>query len=97
LPVSDTCRVTVRPHLLREGEFKGHLEYVEFIATSDDHTMGWHETNYGHLAESFRRIIPAAIADNLISILRMGNEVTFPGHYTAEQVESLGSPRQGHD
>ena len=95
--MSDTYRVTVRPHLLREGEFKGHLEYVEFIARSGDLVLGWHETNYGQLPESFRRLVPDPIADNLISILRMGDEVTLPGHYTAEQVRSLGSPRQGHD
>jgi hypothetical protein len=96
-PVSDTYRITVRPHFLREGDFKGHMEYVEYIATSGDDTIGWHETNYGQLAESFRRLVPAAIADNLISILHMGDEVTLPGHYTGEQVQSLGSTRQGHE
>lgn len=90
-------RITVTPHFLSEGEHKGHMEHVEFIATSPDNTMGCHETNYGQLAESFRRLVPAAIADNLISILRTGDPVTFPGHYTTEQVRSLGSPRQGHD
>ena len=95
--MSDTYRITVRPHLLREGPDKGHMEYIEFIATSGDYTMGWHETNYGQLPESFRRLVPAAIADNLIAILRTNEEVTFPGRYTAEQVQSLGSPRQGHD
>ena len=95
--MSDTYRITVRPHLLREGTDKSHMEHVEFLATSGDYSTNWHETNYGQLAESFRRLVPAAIADNLIAILRTGEEVTFPGRYTAEQVQSLGSPRQGHD
>lgn len=96
-PVSNIYRITARPHLLREGPDKGHMEYVEFIATASDCTINWHETNYGQLAESFRRLVQSAIADNLIAILRTNEEVTFPGRYTAEQVQSLGSPRQGHD
>ena len=83
------------PHFLSEGERKGHLENVEFIATSPANTMGWHETNYGQLAVSFRRLVPPAIADNLISILHT-DPVTFAEHYTAEQVPNLGSPLQGH-
>lgn len=46
---------------------------------------------------SDRSLVPAAIADNLISILRTGDEVILPGRYTAEQVQTLGSTRQGHD
>ena len=91
-------RITVRPHLLSEGEFKGHMEYVEFFA--DDGSGGsiqWWETNYGQLAESFRRLVEPAIADNLIAILRTNEQIRIPGEFTIDQVHALQSLKQGHE
>lgn len=95
--MSDNYRITVRPHFLHEGPYKGYMERVQFFAVSGDYTIGWYETNYGQLAESFRRLVPGVIADNLISILRMGDVVTFPGHYTDDEVQTLVSLCQGHE
>jgi hypothetical protein len=96
--VQNTYRIAVSPHLLREGEFKGHMEYVDFFADDGKgSTIEWWETNYGQLAESFRRLVEPAIADNLIAILRTNEQIHIPGEFTIDQVHALQWLKQGHE
>ena len=45
--------LTAVPLLLAEGEYKGHLEYVSFIASEGGYSKKWSATNGGTFAEDF--------------------------------------------
>lgn len=43
------------PFLLTEGEFKGHLETVTFVASSGSESHKWWSVNVGSYENDFRR------------------------------------------
>ncbi len=72
--------VQIRPLLLTEGEFKGHMEYIHFHVFHNGVEVGhWSELNQGQIPNSLGQLVgrPEAIACNLE--LRRGVTVDVPG------------------
>jgi hypothetical protein len=89
-------RVKLRPFLLTEGEFKGHLEYINFHVFLNGVEVGhWWELNQDQIPNSLGRSVgrPAAIECDLE--LRRGVTVDVPGECTEEQLRLLHTPRRG--
>jgi hypothetical protein len=70
--MADTFALTAIPWLLPEGEHKGHLEYVTFIATDSSETQKWSVTNTGTLAQDFALVVDAATAHSIVQRLCNG-------------------------
>jgi hypothetical protein len=81
-----TFTLTALLWLLPEGELKGYLEYVTFIATDGGYTMKWCATNTGTFAEDFAKIVPPGNAQHILERLRRGETVLFPGLFELDQV-----------
>jgi hypothetical protein len=79
--------LTAIPHLLPEGEHKGHLEYVQFVAMEGSVKHKWSSVNVGTYAEDFAKIVPTDLARLILSRLRNGETVTFPGLWDLEQIK----------
>ena len=89
-------RVQIRPFLLTEGEFKGHMESIHFHVFLDGIEVGrWSETNIGQLPNSLGKLVGRAKAIEYDRILRTNIEVDVPGEYTEEQLRLLHTPRRG--
>jgi hypothetical protein len=89
-------RVQIRPFLLTEGAFKGHMEYIHFHVFLDGVEVGrWSELNQGQIPNSLGQLVgrPEAIECDLE--LRRGVTVDVPGEYTEEQLRLLHTPRRG--
>ena len=76
-----TFTLTAIPRLLTEGDHKGHLEYVTFVATDRGYSKKWTATNIGTFVEDFTRIVLARNAQDILRRLREGEIVMFPGLY----------------
>ena len=74
------------PFLLREGDFKGHLETVTFIAASEHDTHKWWSVNVGTYETDFQRIVSPELARHVVEKLRAGETVEFPNSYELAQV-----------
>jgi hypothetical protein len=81
-----TFALTAVPWFIHEGEHKGHLEYVTFIATDGAYTKKWSASNTGTFAEDFAKIVPLGNATNILERLRRGEPVLFPGLFALDQV-----------
>lgn len=81
-----TYKLVAVPFLLREGEFKGHLETVTFIAASEEETHKWWSVNVGTYETDFNRIVSPELAGHLVEKLRAGETVEFPNRYELGQV-----------
>jgi hypothetical protein len=57
-----TYKLVAVPFLLREGDFKGHLETVTFIAASEEKTHRWWSVNTGTLETDFSTIVSPELA-----------------------------------
>jgi len=77
------------PTLLPEGEHKGHLEYVTFIGTDGFNRYRWSSTNTGTFVEDFPSIVPRANAEDILTRLRRGEPVLFPGLFEIEQIRHI--------
>lgn len=66
------------PLLLREGEFKGNLETVTFIAASEQQTHKWWSVNVGTYETAFQKIVSPELAKHVVERLRAGETVEFP-------------------
>ena len=89
-------RIKLRPFLLTEGEFKGHLEYIHFHVLLNGVEVGhWSELNQGQIPNSLGQLVgrPEAIECDLE--LRRGVTVDVPGEYTEDQLRLLHTPRRG--
>ena len=76
------------PFLLAEGEFKGHLETVTFIAASESgETHRWWSVNDGKLESDFQTIVSPELAKDTVERLRAGKTVEFPNRYELQQVK----------
>ena len=84
-PMAQTFTLTAVPWLLPEGEFKGYLEYVTFIATDGGYTKKWSSTNIGTYAEDFAKILPPSDAQDVLERLRRGEMVLFPGLFELDK------------
>ena len=84
-------KLTAVPHLLTEGEHKGHFETVTFTAEprqGDAHT--WWCVNIGTFEADFSRIVNPAAAKEIVNRLRAGETVQFPRSYQFEQLRGFG-------
>jgi hypothetical protein len=75
------------PSLLLEGDFKGCLETVTFIASSETETRKWWSVNSGTYESDFAKIVSPELSSDLVSRLRDGETVEFPNRYELEQIE----------
>jgi len=73
------------PCLENEAQYKGQLKGILFVAKSMTDKMQWFAVNCGQFEESFGQIVPRGLAENIVSALSDGEEVTFPGHYSKTQ------------
>ena len=76
------------PSLLIEGDFKGHLETVTFVATSESENHKWWSVNAGTYESDFAKIVSPELSRDIVSRLREGETVEFPNRYELEQIES---------
>lgn len=85
--MAEPFTLTAIPDLLPEGEFKGHLETVTFIANDGNTTHKWWSTNIGTYADDFARIVPRPEARRILDQLRRGETVTFPGLWALDEIK----------
>ena len=75
------------PHLLPDGDFKGHLETVTFIAANEKETYRWWAVNVGTFEKDFCRIVSPELEENIVRRLRQGEIVEFPNLYELGEVQ----------
>ena len=75
------------PFLLSEGDFKGHLETVTFVAASEGGTHKWWSVNVGTYERDFTKIVSPELAKDIANRLQRGEIVEFPNCYELEQVK----------
>jgi hypothetical protein len=81
----ETYKITAVPTLYAEGEHKGKLKGVTFIATAPDDRMQWFTKNCGQFEAAFSKIIAPNLSKLITVSLMQGDEVEFPGRYTEDQ------------
>jgi hypothetical protein len=82
-----TYKLIAKPCLISEGEFKGELRSVAFIATSPTETMQWFVINCGQFEWAFSDLVTRRCATEMVDALRRGEAVEFPGTYRREQFD----------
>jgi len=75
------------PFLLSEGDRKGHLETVTFVAASEGGTHKWWSVNVGTYERDFTKIVSSELAKDIANRLCRGETVEFPNRYELEQVK----------
>jgi hypothetical protein len=58
------------PHLLAEGEFKGHLETVTFVAATESESHKWWSVNVGTFERDFSQVVSPELATHFVNRLR---------------------------
>ena len=79
-------KVKAVPFLLNEGEFKGHLETVSFLAESETESVKWWAVNVGTFESDFSRVVSPELARHMVTALRAGETVEFPNRYELAEV-----------
>jgi hypothetical protein len=79
--------LTAIPGIIGEGEDKGHLEFVTFVAQNSIMFAKWTAVNVGTFVDDFGRIIPADEAADVVSRLRAGESVRFPGFWALDEIK----------
>jgi hypothetical protein len=82
-----TFKLSAKPSLISDGQFKGELQGVEFIASSTTETMHWHAINCGQFEQAFSKLIPQQLATETVETLARGEDIEFPGSYRREQFD----------
>ena len=85
--MAGTYKISATPLLHADGNFKGKLKGVSFIAASPMQTHEWYSNNCGQFELMFSRIMPASLARVIVASLMHGDEVEFPGFYVEEAFE----------
>jgi hypothetical protein len=85
--MKETYNLAAIPFLFSDGEFKGHLKGVTFIATSTTDTKQWFTINCGQFETAFCKLIPSTLAKEIIAVLIRGDGIEFPGLYQKEQFD----------
>jgi hypothetical protein len=83
-----TYKLSATPSLVSEGQFRGELRGVEFLAVSSIETVQWFAINGGQFQTAFAKLIPYRLAEEIVEALARGQEVEFPGLYRREQFGS---------
>jgi hypothetical protein len=82
--MAERYKLSATPELFTEGEYKGKLKGVTFIATSsrdETDSIEWFTRNRGQFASVFSKIMDADLAQALHAGLMEGDQVEFPGLY----------------
>lgn len=82
-----TFKLSAKPSLIPDGQFKGELRSVAFLATSLTKTLHWFVINCGQFEKAFSKLIPRWLATEKVDALRRGECVEFPGLYREEQFD----------
>jgi hypothetical protein len=85
--MAEPFTLTAYPGLLAEGEFRGHLEFVTFVARRGDSSEKWTSVNVGSYVDDFARIMPREEAADLVARLRRGETVEIPGYWHLDEVK----------
>jgi hypothetical protein len=85
--MAEPFTLTAIPGLLAEGEDHGHLEFITFVAENRIITAKWTAVNVGTFIEDFSRIVPKEDATDIVSKLRAGTKVLFPGLWHLEEIK----------
>jgi hypothetical protein len=85
-----TFTLIAEPGLLLEGEFKGHLETVTFVAVNANDMHKWWSVNVGSFEKDFSRIVLPSVAIEIVKRLRAGETVEFPGRYELREIKGFG-------
>jgi hypothetical protein len=85
--MTEPFTLTAIPGLLAEGQDKGHLEFVTFVAENRIITAKWTAVNVGTFIEDFSRIQPREDATDIVSKLKAGTKVLFPGFWHIEEIK----------
>jgi hypothetical protein len=75
------------PGIIGEGEDKGTLEFVTFMAYNGIMTAKWTVVNVGTFIEDFSRIVPKDEAIDTVARLRAGLKVIFPGFWHLDEIK----------
>ncbi len=82
-----TYKLVAVPFLLSEGEFKGYLETVTFVAASEAESHKWWAVNVGTFERDFSQVVSPELARHLVNQLRAGVTVEFPNRYELDEVQ----------
>jgi hypothetical protein len=82
-----TYQLSAKPYITAEGEFKGKLEGVMFIATSSIRTQQWFAINCGQLEKDFGALVSHEVATEIVAALDRGDNVDFPSPLRQEQFD----------
>jgi len=83
----ETYQLSAKPYRNTEGEFKGKLEGVMFIATSSSSTQQWFAINCGQLEKDFGALVSDDLATEIVAALTRGDEIDFPNRFRQEQLD----------
>jgi hypothetical protein len=75
------------PFLKNEGEVKGALETVTFIAASEAATHKWWCVNVGTFEKDFQRIVSPELAKHATDTLKSGKTFEFQNFYELDEVK----------
>jgi hypothetical protein len=84
--MTEPFTLTAIPGRVAEGEDKGHLEFVTFVAENRIVSAKWTAVNVGTFIEDFSRIVPKEDATAIVSQLCAGANVLFPGFWHLEEI-----------
>lgn len=75
------------PFLRSEGEARGSLETVTFIAASEAATHKWWCVNVGTFEKDFQRIVSPELAKYAAETLKSGKTFEFPNLYGLDELK----------
>ncbi|MBS1798947.1 MAG: hypothetical protein JSS95_03895 [Acidobacteria bacterium] len=93
--MQQTYKLIAVPFLRPEGDYKGRLETVTFIAASEHDTHKWWSVNVGTFEKDFEKIVSPELAKHVAEKLRAGETVEFPNRYELAQVKGGFGGRWG--
>jgi hypothetical protein len=86
--MAEMYKLVAVPFLLSEGDFKGRLETVTFVAEAEHESHQWRAVNVGTFEKDFAEVVSPELASHIVSKLRAGETVEFPNRYELNQVQS---------
>ena len=86
--LSPTYTLFAMPSLFAKGPFTGELKGITFLAISPNKTVRWFALNVGQFDNLFSELLSHGIAQQLMSSLRRGRGIQFPGEYRPDQFAS---------
>ncbi|MDP9050489.1 MAG: hypothetical protein M3O31_07160 [Acidobacteriota bacterium] len=85
--MKETYNLVAIPFLFPDGEFKGHLKGVTFIATSTTDSKQWFTSNFRQFETAFSKLIPPGLAKEMVAALIRGDGIVFPRLYQKQQFD----------